>query len=228
MRTKTFLLGLISVALIAEVGYAQEIATESENMVIGASWGDFYSLIAEAAEEGIKIAMPEGFAKQEESVSESANYGYLLYSGDEEAVLQYSHIIAPSNLSVSEFEGETIVARVWGKEKIEPSKQNPDATEILYQQILSNKVESKYTENAIQARTKELPAKQVVKMFNADKALISRNRTDSLTEQKYCHRTNLVIKRDDKLISISLLMTDKGKKSEKRYLKAIMETIRFE
>ena len=185
------------------------------DILIRTPWGYFDDLAADAAENGIRMEAPAGFKKWDSGYSRGAFYACLLYSEDGEAELTYMPVYAKDHLVIWEVDGEKIAAyNAYGR-VVEPEKQSSETAEILYSKGL--KVGGK----------REMLSRKRCQTIGIDKGYIIHRKSNDPRE-KYTQQAIVVLKKGDVLIEASLLMTDEGKKSEKRYLKAIMEAIRFE
>ena len=124
-------------------------------------------------------------------------------------------VYAKDHLVIWEIDGEKIAAYNSYGRVVEPEKQTSESVEILYSKGL--KASGK----------REMLSRKKCQTIGIDKGYIIHRKSNDPRE-KYTQQAIVVLKKGDVLIEASLLMTDEGKKSEKRYLKAIMEAIRFE
>lgn len=187
------------------------------DILIRTPWGYFDDLAADAAENGVRMEAPAGFKKWDSGYSRGAYYACLLYSEDGEAELTYMPVYAKDHLTIWEVEGKkgkVVVYNAYGR-VVEPKKQSSESVELLYSKGL--KVGGK----------REMLSRKRCQTIGIDKGYIIHRKSNDPRE-KYTQQAIVVLKKGDVLIEASLLMTDEGKKSEKRYLKAIMEAIRFE
>lgn len=185
------------------------------DILIRTPWGYFDDLAADAAENGVRMEAPAGFKKWDSGYSRGAFYACLLHSEDGEAELRYMPIYAKDHLVIWEINGEKIVAyNAYGR-VVEPEKQSSESVEILYSKGL--KANGK----------REMLSRKECQTIGIDKGYIIHRKSNDLRE-KYTQQAIVVLKKGDVLFQASLQMTDEGKKSEKRYLKAIMKAIRFE
>lgn len=185
------------------------------DILIRTPWGYFDDLAADAAENGVRMEAPAGFKKWDSGYSRGAFYACLLYSEDGEAELIYMPVYAKDHLVIWEVDGEKIAAyNAYGR-VVEPEKQSSESVEILYSKGLKA------------GGKREMLSRKKCQTIGIDKGYIIHRKSNDPRE-KYTQQAIVVLKKGDVLIEASLLMTDEGKKSEKRYLKAIMEAIRFE
>lgn len=185
------------------------------DILIRTPWGYFDDLAADAAENGVRMEAPAGFKKWDSGYSRGAFYLCLLHSEDGEAELRYMPIYAKDHLVIWEINGEKIVAYNSYGRVVEPEKQSSESVEILYSKGL--KANGK----------REMLSRKECQTIGIDKGYIIHRKSNDLRE-KYTQQAIVVLKKGDVLFQASLQMTDNGKKSEKRYLKAIMKAIRFE
>lgn len=189
--------------------------TPDADLLIRTPWGYFDDLAADAAENGVRMEVPAGFKKWDSGYSRGAFYACLLHSEDGEAELTYMPVYAKDHLVIWEVDGEKIAAyNAYGR-VVEPEKQTSESVEILYSKGL--KASGK----------REMLSRKRCQTIGIDKGYIIHRKSNDPRE-KYTQQAIVILKKGDVLIEASLLMTDEGKKSEKRYLKAIMEAIRFE
>ncbi len=187
------------------------------DILIRTPWGYFDDLAADAAENGVRMEAPAGFKKWDSGYSRGAFYACLLHSEDGEAELTYMPVYAKDHLTIWEVEGKkgkVVAYNAYGR-VVEPEKQTSESVEILYSKGL--KVGGK----------REMLSRKKSQTIGIDKGYIIHRKSNDPRE-KYTQQAIIILKKGDVLIEASLLMTDEGKKSEKRYLKAIMEAIRFE
>ena len=185
------------------------------DILIRTPWGYFDDLAADAAENGVRMEAPAGFKKWDSGYSRGAFYACLLHSEDGEAELTYMPVYAKDHLVIWEVDGEKIAAyNAYGR-VVEPEKQTSESVEILYSKGLKA------------GGKREMLSRKKCQTIGIDKGYIIHRKSNDPRE-KYTQQAIVVLKKGDVLIEASLLMTDEGKKSEKRYLKAIMEAIRFE
>ena len=189
--------------------------TPDADLLVRTPWGYFDDLAADAAENGVRMEAPAGFKKWDSGYSRGAFYACLLHSEDGEAELAYMPVYAKDHLVIWEINGERSVAYNANGRITEPEKQTSESVEMLYSKGL--KVGGK----------REMLSRKKCQTIGIDKGYIIHRKSNNPRE-KYTQQAIVVLKKGDVLIEASLLMTDKGKKSEKRYLKAIMEAIRFE
>ena len=189
--------------------------TPDADLLVRTPWGYFDDLAADAAENGVKMEAPAGFKKWDSGYSRGAFYACLLHSEDGEAELAYMPVYAKDHLVIWEINGERSVAYNANGRITEPEKQTSESVEMLYSKGL--KVGGK----------REMLSRKKCHTIGIDKGYIIHRKSNNPRE-KYTQQAIVVLKKGDVLIEASLLMTDEGKKSEKRYLKAIMEAIRFE
>lgn len=189
--------------------------TPDADLLIRTPWGYFDDLAADAAENGVRMEAPAGFKKWDSGYSRGAFYACLLYSEDGEAELTYMPVYAKDHLVIWEVDGEKIAAyNAYGR-VVEPEKQTSESVELLYSKGLKA------------GGKREMLSRKRCQTIGTDKGYIIHRKSNDPRE-KYTQQAIIVLKKGDVLIEASLLMTDEGKKSEKRYLKAIMEAIRFE
>lgn len=189
--------------------------TPDADLLIRTPWGYFDDLAADAAENGVRMEAPAGFKKWDSGYSRGAFYACLLHSEDGEAELTYMPVYAKDHLVIWDVDGEKIAAyNAYGR-VVEPEKQSSESVELLYSKGL--KASGK----------REMLSRKKCQTIGIDKGYIIHRKSNDPRE-KYTQQAIIVLKKGDVLIEASLLMTDEGKKSEKRYLKAIMEAIRFE
>ena len=185
------------------------------DILIRTPWGYFDDLAADAAENGVRMEAPAGFKKWDSGYSRGAFYACLLHSEDGEAELAYMPVYAKDHLVIWEVDGEKIAAyNAYGR-VVEPEKQTSESVEILYSKGLKA------------GGKREMLSRKKCQTIGIDKGYIIHRKSNDPRE-KYTQQAIVILKKGDVLIEASLLMTDEGKKSEKRYLKAIMEAIRFE
>lgn len=189
--------------------------TPDADILIRTPWGYFDDLAADAAENGVRMEAPAGFKKWDSGYSRGAFYACLLHSEDGEAELTYMPVYAKDHLVVWEVDGEKIAAYNAFGRVVEPEKQTSESVELLYSKGL--KASGK----------REMLSRKKCQTIGIDKGYIIHRKSNDPRE-KYTQQAIVILKKGDVLIEASLLMTDEGKKSEKRYLKAIMEAIRFE
>lgn len=189
--------------------------TPDADLLVRTPWGYFDDLAADAAENGVRMEAPAGFKKWDSGYSRGAFYTCLLHSEDGEAELAFMPVYAKDHLVIWEINGERSVAYNANGRITEPEKQTSESVEMLYSKGL--KVGGK----------REMLSRKKCQTIGIDKGYIIHRKSNNPRE-KYTQQAIVVLKKGDVLIEASLLMTDKGKKSEKRYLKAIMEAIRFE
>lgn len=185
------------------------------DILIRTPWGYFDDLAADAAENGVRMEAPAGFKKWDSGYSRGAFYACLLHSEDGEAELTYMPVYAKDHLVIWEVDGEKIAAyNAYGR-VVEPEKQTSESVEILYSKGLKA------------GGKREMLSRKRCQTIGIDKGYIIHRKSNDPRE-KYTQQAIVILKKGDVLIEASLLMTDEGKKSEKHYLKAIMEAIRFE
>lgn len=189
--------------------------TPDADLLIRTPWGYFDDLAADAAENGVRMKAPSGFKKWDSGYSRGAFYACLLHSEDGEAELAYMPVYAKDHLVIWEINGERSVAYNANGRITEPEKQTSESVEILYSKGLKS------------SGKREMLSRKKCHTIGIDKGYIIHRKSND-PHEKYTQQAIVVLKKGDVLIEASLLMTDKGKKSEKRYLKAIMEAIRFE
>jgi hypothetical protein len=189
--------------------------TPDADLLIRTPWGYFDDLAADAAENGVRMEAPAGFKKWDSGYSRGAFYACLLHSEDGEAELAYMPVYAKDHLVIFEMEGEKIASYNANGRITEPEKQTSESVEILYAKGLKA------------GGKREMLSRKKCQTIGIDKGYIIHRKSND-PHEKYTQQAIVVLKKGDVLIEASLLMTDKGKKSEKRYLKAIMEAIRFE
>ena len=189
--------------------------TPDADLLIRTPWGYFDDLAADAAENGVRMKTPSGFKKWDSGYSRGAFYACLLHSEDGEAELAYMPVYAKDHLVIWEINGEKIASYNANGRITEPEKQTSESVEILYSKGLKS------------SGKREMLSRKKCQTIGIDKGYIIHRKSNNPRE-KYTQQAIVVLKKGDVLIEASLLMTDKGKKSEKRYLKAIMEAIRFE
>ena len=189
--------------------------TPDADILIRTPWGYFDDLAADAAENGVRMEAPAGFKKWDSGYSRGAFYACLLHSEDGEAELTYMPVYAKDHLAIWEIDGEKIAAYNSFGRVVEPEKQTSESVEILYSKGL--KASGK----------REMLSRKKCQTIGIDKGYIIHRKSNDPRE-KYTQQAIVILKKGDVLIEASLLMTDEGKKSEKRHLKAIMEAIRFE
>ena len=191
--------------------------TPDADILIRTPWGYFDDLAADAAENGVRMEAPAGFKKWDSGYSRGAFYACLLHSEDGEAELTYMPVYAKDHLTIWEVEGKkgkVVAYNAYGR-VVEPEKQSSESVEILYSKGLKR------------SGKREMLSRKKCLTMGIDKGYIIHRKSNDPRE-KYTQQAIVILKKGDVLIEASLLMTDKGKKSEKRYLKAIMEAIRFE
>ena len=189
--------------------------TPDADLLIRTPWGYFDDLAADAAENGVKMEAPAGFKKWDSGYSRGAFYACLLHSEDGEAELAYIPVYAKEHLMTFEMEGEKIASYNANGRITEPEKQTSESVEMLYSKGLKS------------SGKREMLSRKKCHTMGIDKGYIIHRKSNDPRE-KYTQQAIVVLKKGDVLIEASLLMTDEGKESEKRYLKAIMEAIRFE
>ena len=189
--------------------------TPDAEILIRTPWGYFDDLAADAAENGVRMKAPAGFKKWDSGHSRGAFYACLLHSEDGEAELAYVPVYAKDHLVIWEINGERSVAYNANGRITEPEKQTSESVEILYSKGLKA------------GGKREMLSRKKCHTIGIDKGYIIHRKSND-PHEKYTQQAIVVLKKGDVLIEASLLMTDEGKKSEKRYLKAIMEAIRFE
>ncbi len=187
------------------------------DILIRTPWGYFDDLAVDAADNGITMVAPTGFEKWNSGYSRGAFYACLLYSEDGEAKLMYMPIYAKDHLTIWEVEGKKgkVVAYNGGDKVVEPNKQTSESVELLYSKGV--KIGGK----------REMLSHKERQKIGIDKGYIIHSKSSD-PRDKYTHTAFIVLKKGDVLFQASLQMTDNGKKSEKRYLKAILGSIRFE
>ena len=189
--------------------------TPDADLLIRTPWGYFDDLAADAAENGVKMEAPAGFKKWDSGYSRGAFYACLLHSEDGEAELAFMPVYAKDHLEIWEINGERSVAYNANGRITEPEKQTSESVEILYSKGLKS------------SGKREMLSRKKCQTIGINKGYIIHRKSNDPRE-KYTQQAIVILKKGDVLIEASLLMTDEGKKSEKRYLKAIMEAIRFE
>ena len=189
--------------------------TPDADLLVRTPWGYFDDLAADAAENGVRMEAPAGFKKWDSGHSRGAFYACLLHSEDGEAELAFMPVYAKDHLVTFEMEGEKIASYNANGRITEPEKQTSESVEILYSKGLKS------------SGKREMLSRKKCQTIGIDKGYIIHRKSNNPRE-KYTQQAIVVLKKGDVLIEATLLMTDKGKKSEKRYLKAIMEAIRFE
>lgn len=189
--------------------------TPDADLLIRTPWGYFDDLAADAAENGVRMEAPAGFKKWDSGHSRGAFYACLLHSEDGEAELAFMPVYAKDHLVIFEMGGEKIASYNANGRITEPEKQTSESVEILYSKGLKS------------SGKREMLSRKKCQTIGIDKGYIIHRKSNDPRE-KYTQQAIVVLKKGDVLIEASLLMTDKGKKSEKRYLKSIMEAIRFE
>ena len=189
--------------------------TPDADLLVRTPWGYFDDLAADAAENGVKMDAPAGFKKWDSGYSRGAFYACLLHSEDGEAELAFMPVYAKDHLVTFEMEGEKIASYNANGRITEPEKQTSESVEMLYSKGLKA------------GGKREMLSRKKCQTIGIDKGYIIHRKSND-PHEKYTQQAIVVLKKGDVLIEASLLMTDKGKKSEKRYLKSIMEAIRFE
>ena len=189
--------------------------TPEADLLVRTPWGYFDDLAADAAENGVKMEAPAGFKKWDSGYSRGAFYACLLHSEDGDAELAYMPVYAKDHLVIWEVDGERSVAYDAYGRVVEPERQTSESVEILYSKGLKS------------SGKREMLSRKKCHTIGIDKGYIIHRKSNDPRE-KYTQQAIVILKKGDVLIEASLLMTDEGKKSEKRYLKAIMEAIRFE
>lgn len=185
------------------------------DILIRTPWGYFDDLAADAAENGVRMEAPAGFKKWDSGYSRGAYYACLLHSQDGEAELLYLPVYAKDHLKIWEIDGKKIAAYNSFGRTVEPEEQSSESVEILYSKGLKA------------GGKREMLSRKKCQTIGIDKGYIIHRKSNDPRE-KYTQQAIVILKKGDVLIEASLLMTDEGKKSEKRYLKAIMEAIMFE
>lgn len=189
--------------------------TPDADLLVRTPWGYFDDLAADAAENGVRMEAPAGFKKWDSGYSRGAFYACLLYSENGEAKLMYMPIYAKDHLVIWEVDGERSVAyNAYGR-VVEPEKQTSESVEMLYSKGLKA------------GGKRKMLSRKKCQTMGIDKGYIIHRKSNDPRE-KYTQQAIVVLKKGDVLFQASLQMTDNGKKSEKRYLKAILGSIRFE
>ncbi len=193
-----------------------ELEDKYKDIMIRTPWGYFDDLAADAAENGIRLTAPVGFKKWNSGYSRGAYYACRLHSEDGEVELMFSPIEAIDHLQIFDFRGEKIAA-YGGPRLTPPEEQSSEAVELLYNQGLKDAADVKHL------------SRKECRRLNIDKGYVVYSDYDGKTFlEKYTNRTNVVLKKGDVILSFSVKMTDKAKKQEKKYLKAIGDAIRFD
>lgn len=193
-----------------------ELEEKYKNIMIRTPWGYFDDLAADAAENGIRLTAPAGFKKWNSGYSRGAFYACRLHSEDGEVELMFSPIEAIDHLQIFDVRGEKM-AFYGGRQLTPPEEQTPEAVELLYNQGLKDAADVKHL------------SRKECRRLNIDKGYVVYSDYDGKTFlEKYTNRTNVVLKKDDVILSFSVKMTDKAKKQEKKYMKPIYDAIRFD
>lgn len=193
-----------------------ELEDKYKDIMIRTPWGYFDDLAADAAENGIRLTAPVGFKKWNSGYSRGAFYACRLHSEDGEVELMFSPIEAIDHLQIFDVRGEKM-AFYGGRQLTPPEEQTPEAVELLYNQGLKDAADVKHL------------SRKECRRLNIDKGYVVYSDYDGKTFlEKYTNRTNVVLKKDDVILSFSVKMTDKAKKQEKKYMKPIYDAIRFD
>ncbi len=217
----------IAVAILATMAcsYSAQAQEQSQNVnttktdgeiLIRTPWGYFDDLAEDAAEHGIKLALPEGFEKWESGYSRGAGYTCILISEGRQDMLHYHPIRCIERLLVTEMNGEK-VAIPHGRGKALPEEmQSAESVEVYYSTLEKDVSEKQYF------------SRRECRQFNADEGFIANVPFNRPGWGDLKYNTCIVLKKGNVVLEISLLTTPEGKAQEQKYLKALYEAIRFE
>lgn len=200
---KTLRILLVSIPLFFFMGFSIAQENQHDNTVyIRDVYGSIDHVIRTAAEQGVVISVPEGFYEPKRELPAVGNASAKLYTIDNEVCLSVSPVEVAKYLSeeISNF-------ALWRYE---------------------NECKKNFEFEVVPVRD-DFSAKKVAKLFNAGKGYLVRRTQEEGQYIKYKYTTGLYLMKGDKLLAtFGLSMTEKGRKYEKKYLKALYRSIRFE
>jgi hypothetical protein len=233
MRTKSIIsLIALSFYLCATVQAqtAEQTSNAEEQIRIHTPWGHYDDFIADGAANGLILSLPDGFTAWTSNGSASgANYMCILHSEDGEAKVIVQPIKTPANTKIWEIEGEKVIAgtELSGR-LIDPAEQDPQVIEQVYDMMRNGThIRKADRTQELDAPHKEMPQRVVKRLFNAERGYVVKSSYLSQDTQEELHGVTYTLKRGDVLFTFSLQMTDKGKKNEEQYLKALHDAVEF-
>lgn len=234
MKTKS-IISLIALAFClcatAQAQTNEQTPNAEEQIRISTPWGLYDDYIVDGAAKGLKLSLPEGFtAWSADGTASGANYMCILHSEDGEAKVIVQPIKTPANTKIWEIEGEKVIA---GTEQsgrlIDPAEQDPQVIELAYDMMRNGtNIRKADRTHELEAPHKEMPERVVKRLFNAERGYSVKRSYLSEDTQEELHSISYTLKKGDVLFSFILQMTDKGKKNEKQYLKALYDAVEFE
>lgn len=233
MRTKSIIsLIALSFYLCATVQAqtTKQTPNADEQIRIRTPWGHYDDFIADGATKGLILSLPEGFTAWTSNGSASgANYMCILHSEDGEAKVIIQPIKTPANTKIWEIEGEKVVAGTGLTGRlIDPEEQDPQVIELAYDMMRNGThIRKADRTQELVAPHKEMPQRVVKRLFDAERGYVVKNSYLSQDTQEELHGITYTLKKGDVLFTFSLQMTDKGKKNEKQYLKALHDAVEF-
>lgn len=201
-----------------------------EQIRIRTPWEHYDDFIADGATKGLILSLPEGFtAWSSDGSASGANYMCRLISEDGEAEVTVQPIMTPANVKITEVDGEKVVAGTGLTGRlIDPEEQDPQVIEQVYDMMRNGThIRKADRTQELVAPHKEMPQRVVKRLFNAERGYVVKNSYLSQDTQEELHGITYTLKKGDVLFTFSLQMTDKGKKNEKQYLKALHDAVEF-
>lgn len=233
MRTKSIIsLIALSFYLCATVQAqtAEQTSNAEEQIRIHTPWGHYDDLIADGAANGLILSLPDGFTAWTSNGSASgANYMCILHSEDGEAKVIVQPIKTPANTKIWEIEGEKVIAGTGLSGRlIDPAEQDPQVIELAYDMMRNGThIRKADRTHELEAPHKEMSKRVVKRLFNAERGYAVKSSYLSEDTQEELLGITYTLKKGDVLFTFSLQMTDKGKKNEKQYLKALHDAVEF-
>ena len=233
MRTKSIIsLIALSFYLCATVQAqtAEQTSNAEEQIRIHTPWGHYDDFIADGAANGLILSLPDGFTAWTSNGSASgANYMCILHSEDGEAKVIVQPIKTPANTKIWEIEGENGIAGTGLSGRlIDPAEQDPQVIELAYDMMRNGThIRKADRTHELEAPHKEMSKRVVKRLFNAERGYAVKSSYLSEDTQEEFLGITYTLKKGDVLFTFSLQMTDKGKKNEKQYLKALHDAVEF-
>ena len=234
MRTKSIIsLIALSFYLCATVQAqtAEQTSNAEEQIRIHTPWGHYDDFIADGAANGLILSLPDGFTAWTSNGSASgANYMCILHSEDGEAKVIVQPIKTPANTKIWEIEGEKVIAGTGLSGRlIDPAEQDPQVIELAYDMMRNGThIRKADRTHELEAPHKEMSKRVVKRLFNAERGYAVKSSYLSEDTQEELLGITYTLKKGDVVFTFSLQMTDKGKKNEKQYLKALHDAVEFE
>lgn len=233
MRTKSIIsLIILSFCMLTatEAQTPEQRPNDEEQIRIHTPWGHYDDFIADGAANGLILSLPDGFTAWTSNGSASgANFMCILHSEDGEAKVIVQPIKTPANTKIWEIEGEKVIAGTGLSGRlIDPAEQDPQVIELAYDMMRNGThIRKADRTQELVAPHKEMPQRVVKRLFNAERGYVVKNSYLSQDTQEELHGITYTLKKGDVLFTFSLQMTDKGKKNEKQYLKALHDAVEF-